>query len=215
MLLRGHCEVLGLEDKHVRSFVVRDRETNLAGVVGEPKANAIREAVDQGSPAHLLFCQFESGPCVTRALPEWQGTSVLLHRLGRDAHQRAVKPGTVRLLSRQEVSSLETVQADLRTELIIAAQRSPVSAVEVDGAPVCLCYAVSLTEKLWDISIETREPPGEHEYAERCVSFMIAHMRGLGLEPVWGVLDTNEGSLALAESMGFVAVDRSLVFQRG
>ena len=213
MLLRGACDVSGQEEKPIPSYVARDRETGVVAVMGEPKAKAIQEAVRGNPPTHEVICQFESGPCVTRALPDWQGTSVLLHRMGRASLLPEVPEGAVRELSRAEVAALENLPSELRSELIIGAQRAPVvAAVGADGSLVSFCCSWSVTERLWDVGVETLEAFRRQGFAGLCVSYMTALMREQGKEPVWGALDTNEASLQLAEKLGFAAVDRVLVF---
>jgi L-amino acid N-acyltransferase YncA len=41
---------------------------------------------------------------------------------------------------------------------------------------------------------------------------MIRHLRGRGQSPVWGALESNGASLALARRLGFVEVGRLTVF---
>ena len=88
------------------------------------------------------------------------------------------------------------------------------AATIVAGEAVSFCYAGSVTEQLWDISIDTLAEHRRRGYAALCVAFMVNHMRKQGKEPVWGALETNDASLGLAAKLGFVPVDRVVVFER-
>jgi RimJ/RimL family protein N-acetyltransferase len=78
------------------------------------------------------------------------------------------------------------------------------AAVWADGRPVSFCYPVWQTETLWDVSIETLETYRRRGFAARAARTMIRHMRQTGRAPVWGALDTNVASRALAAKLGFV-----------
>ena len=52
----------------------------------------------------------------------------------------------------------------------------------------------------------------EEDYFRRKDRELIERMRERGKEPVWGAEDTNVASLRLAAKMGFVPVDRLVLF---
>jgi RimJ/RimL family protein N-acetyltransferase len=68
---------------------------------------------------------------------------------------------------------------------------------------------------LWDVSIDTLEEHRGRSLGAAAVRFMIEYMRGEGRDPVWGALESNRASLRLAAKLGFVPVDRIVVFSRG
>jgi len=98
------------------------------------------------------------------------------------------------------------VPADLLAELETAASHSPIAATWFEGAPVSFCYAATMTESIWDVTVDTLEAQRGRGHALRCVTFMIHHMREGGREPAWAALETNRASRGLAEKLGFEPV---------
>lgn len=204
MLLSGECEILGLEGG--TDFVVRDPE--LISVVGHPSQETIREAVSRERVDLLAFP--ENRDHVTAALPGWTGVRATLHLLGDNPMLPEVAEGSVRWLAASEINTIEGLPPELRSELELGAEGSPVVAALEDGRPVAFCYAASRTEGLWDIAIDTLAGHRRRGHAARCVSYMIEHMKPL--RPVWGAEETNAASLGLAARLGFVPVDELIVF---
>lgn len=205
MLLSGDCGVFGLEEGGP-DFVVRDPE--LISVVGHPSRAAIREAASRGRVDLLAFP--ENRDHVSAALPGWTGVRATLHLLG-DAHRLPEVPeGSVRRLAASEISAIEGLPPELRSELELAAGESPIVTALEDGRPVSFCYAGSRTEGLWDISIDTLAGYRRRGHAARCVAYMVERMTPL--RPVWAAEETNAASLGLAARLGFVPVDELIVF---
>lgn len=211
MLLRGSCEISGLEEEEEPRFVVRDPEDVLISVVGRPGRDAIEEAVAREWEGDVVIAPPENGPHVAAALPGWRAVRATLHLLTDTDRLPRVPAGSVRLLGSSD--SLDGLPPDLRSELRIAAGRSPIAVSLEDSRPVSFCYAAAQTESLWDISIDTLEEFRRRGHAARCVAFMVEHMGKEGLRPVWGAEEWNRASLGLAARLGFVPVDKLLVFQ--
>lgn len=212
MLLSGECEVVGLEEEDELSFVALDEEP-IISVVGHPARGAIEGAVARvGSGCDVLAVP-ENRSHVAAALRGWTGVAAVLHRLGDDTRLPEVPEGSVRLLSPSEVEAVEDVRGELRSELDLAASKEFTLAAGLsDGRPVSFCYAASETEGLWDVSIDTLEGHRRRGHAARCAAYMVRHMRVRGKEPVWCAEVTNEASLGLAATLGFVPVDELIVF---
>jgi RimJ/RimL family protein N-acetyltransferase len=105
------------------------------------------------------------------------------------------------------------LSSTLRQELLVEADAgTPIPAAFADGRPVAFCYPGSVTERWWDISIDTIDAYRRRGYAARCVSFCIEEMARAGKQPVWGALESNPPSLRLAAKVGFEPVDRIFVF---
>lgn len=205
MLLSDDCEVFGFEEGGP-DFVVRDPE--LISVVGHPSRRAIGEAASQQRTDLLAFP--ENRVHVSAALPGWTGVRAVLHLLG-DAHRLPEVPeGSVRRLAVSEISAIENLDPELRSELELATGVSPIVAALEDGRPVSFCYAGSRTEGLWDISIDTLAGHRRRGHAARCVAYMVEHMKPL--RPVWAAEASNVASLGLAARLGFVPVDELIVF---
>jgi hypothetical protein len=88
----------------------------------------------------------------------------------------------------------------------------PMAAAWADGRPVSFCYPVWQTETLWDVSIETLEPYRRLGLGARAARTLIRHMRMTGRAPVWGALETNSASRALAARLGFLEAGGIAVF---
>jgi GNAT superfamily N-acetyltransferase len=110
---------------------------------------------------------------------------------------------------------LDHLPSGLRFEIEHARAIAPVAVALADGRPVSFCYPCWVTETLWDVSIDTLDGYRRRGLAARAVGFMIARMRESGREPVWGAMESNVASLALARALAFVPVDEIVVFSRG
>ena len=91
---------------------------------------------------------------------------------------------------------------------------SKIAARFVECKPISFCYAGSETETLYDISIDTLSDYRKRGYAKETVSFMINHRSEQGKNPVYGTIDSNTASLALAKSLGFRLVDKAFLLTR-
>jgi len=203
--------VLGAaETGEIPSFVVLDRDWQLACVVGLPAADDIRAAASGVLGVGDVLAFPENAAHVADALPEREAQAATLHVLMGDERLPEVPEGSVRLLEGSE--ELAHVPPELCAELEAALRRSPVAATVVDGVPVSFCCGLA-TEGLWDVGIETLAPYRRRGHAALCFSYMARHMRGCGKEPVWGSLDSNTPSLRLAARLGFEPVDRVFVFE--
>jgi hypothetical protein len=116
---------------------------------------------------------------VAAALPGWAGVRATLHLLGDAPRLPEVPAGSVRWLAVPEISTIEGLPPELRSELELGAERSPVVAALEAGCPVAFCYAASRTEGLWDIAIDTLAGHRRRGHAARCVSCMVEHMKPL------------------------------------
>lgn len=99
------------------------------------------------------------------------------------------------------------VDRELRHEIAAAFAFSPVAAAFDDGVAVSFCYAGFQTETLWDVSIDTVTRYRRRGHARQVAAFLVAHMRDRGRRPVWGAVEGNRASHALARSLGFVPTD--------
>lgn len=138
-----------------------------------------------------------------RAL-EAEGERAFLHRIGKGGLRGAkALPEAVLLDERAELTHLPDL---LREEIETARRDRPVAAVLEDGRPVALCHPTLLTERYWDVSIETL--PGHRRGGRATAAFLRLEeeMRGSGRQPVWGAVESNVASLRLAETLGFERV---------
>jgi RimJ/RimL family protein N-acetyltransferase len=106
------------------------------------------------------------------------------------------------------------VPPELAEEIAQARTARPVAATWCEDRPVAFCYASSVTETLWDVSIDTLPAFRRRGFAQSAVHLMAAFHRESARLPVWGAGIGNLPSLQLASRMGFEAVDTLYVFSR-
>ncbi len=211
-LAAAGCEVRGLRWDPALAVVLRDPDLDLLIVVGAADGDAIHASTAACGPGAELVCAPEDVDGVARALPGWHRTRAILHVLADASRLPVPAPGQVRLLEPDEIGALRVPEA-LRRELRAAAESSPIAATVVDGEAVSFCYAGSVTETLWDISIDTVPAHRQKGYAGLCVAFMVRHMEARGKRPVWGAAEDNPASWRLARKLGFEPVDELALFR--
>ena len=229
MLLSGHARILG-GDSIATGFVVRlvHGALSVVAVVGQPARDAIAHAVADVTAYTPVIAQTQDWAHVADALrldrhTSWKSERAILHRLRAVDGQEARRvqnepphpgpPAEARLLTRND--SLAHLPAGLRHEITHAREFAPIATVVVDGLPVSFCYPAWITERLWDVSIDTLEAQRGQSLGARAVRFMIDRMAADGREPVWGALESNAASLRLGAKLGFVPAGDLVVFSRG
>ena len=201
---RGHTDGGGA--------VVVARRLPLAAVVGRPSPVLLRELVDAG-PADLeLIVQAEDLDHVRAALDGWATTWARLHRWpdGRplpppptDIEVVVSEPPAPRLLAMLSDDARRWAQPARALALHL-----------VDGRPVSLCIALTVTETLWDVGVETDRAHRGRGNARACFTALAHHLVADGLQPMWGAAEDNAPSLALAASLGFVPDERLALLTR-
>lgn len=214
MLLSDCCELSGLDESDTLSVVVADDQWELISIVGFPEKRAIEEAAEKSPGKAVILATPESCEHVSKALPGWTISPARLHLLGENTHLPSISDKEVRLITSSELEEMTILPPDLKEELVEASEYSPVSAAFADNNPVSFCYAGSQTESLWDISIDTLEEFRNRGFASTAVAYLIEHMSRQDKQPVWGAEEINVASMKLAAKLGFVVVDRIMVFQR-
>lgn len=204
---RAHVEVATTSPP---AFTVVRADTAQGGVIGRPPHRAIQM---MAASAEEILVEPEHVEWVAQALPDWRYESATLHVLGGKPRLPVVPRGLVRAVSRQELASWLEIPTALREELLEAEDETRVFAAFASGKPAAFCYAGAVTERLWDLSIDTLEPFRRQGFATLCAAFVIEHMRAAGREPVWGSLASNVASARLAAKLGFVPADTIFVFE--
>ena len=154
----------------------------------------------------------EAESVVATALPRRERESAtLFHLRPEDAKRLAHVHTEARLLARSEYPLLDNLPPVLRGELRDACRYSPIASVFLDGRPVSFCYSGWETESHWDLSIDTLEAFRRRGFGLAACVCLIKHFARLGKTAVWGSLESNPESTALACKLGFTPVDRLLV----
>jgi hypothetical protein len=207
MLLSGQGFALGVAVGPTPVFVALEPD-GLGIVVGHPPHDVIRTAA--GRVREVLAAP-EDAEWVGSALPHWRREPATIHTLDSDARLPTVPAGIVREIQSGQLEAVP--DRALREELLSeSAEGTRIVAAYAGEIPVAFCYAGSVTERWWDIAIDTLEPYRRMGYAALCVSFRIREMALLGKRPVWGAVRSNVASLGLAARLGFRGVDTLLVF---
>lgn len=210
MLLTGMGRPVGAVATSPVTFVALHAGDDQAAVVGRPPHELIQNAA---ASATELLAVPENADWVTAALPSWQLESATIHVASSLDLIRAVPPGVVRELTIPELSGLPIQYAQLGDDLLVEARSgTPVFAAFAGEQPVAFCYAGSVTERWWDLSVDTLEPYRRQGYAAQCVAHVAQYMAAQGRMPVWGASKSNTASARLAAKLGFTPVDAIVVF---
>jgi hypothetical protein len=102
-------------------------------------------------------------------------------------------------------ADLSHVPAALAGEL--AAARTTIWAVWLDGLPSAFAYASWRSPRWFDVAVETLPSARQLGLATIAAAAMIRAERALGREPVWGADEGNRASRRLAARLGFVEID--------
>lgn len=235
MLLSGRAKVWVAPVSPVSvGFVATAPDSALASVVGHPPAELIRAAVASlGGDVNLLSPESAAG-LVREAFPAWRRRTAVVHVLPGPMPWEQEAERDTRVFTRETAPRFDHVPPPLRGELAAAlggrtisryvpgevpddaaAVRPtvvPMSAAWASGRPVAFCYPVWQTEQWWDVSIDTLEAYRSQGLGARAARAMIRHMRFGGRAPVWGAIDTNAASRALAAKLGFIETAGIAVF---
>ena len=213
MLLSGMGRVVGGVATSPVAFVALHADQDQAVVVGRPEPELIQKAA---AVAPELLAVPENAEWTRAALPAWQHEAATIYTAPTLDRVRAVPPGVVRQLTAEELVRIPARHAGLRDELLVEALAgTPVFAAFAGHQPASFCYPGAVTERWWDISIDTLEPFRRQGYATQCVAHAIQHMAAEGKMPVWGALESNPASARLAAKLGFTPVDTVIVFSPG
>jgi RimJ/RimL family protein N-acetyltransferase len=226
MLLSGRARVHAESTRVDAGFLVLVADSALVSVVGRPEPSLIASTVAALPGDVDVLAQMEDADHVARALAPWRRRRALIHVLPAAAGWEQERDPNTRVFTAESAPQFDHVPDSVRRELLDALRGRtvsrfvpgalpqadpllhhvtvPMAAVWADGRPVAFCYPVWQTETLWDVSIETLEAYRRRGFAGRAARTMIRHMRGCGRSPVWGALDTNIASRALAAKLGFV-----------
>jgi hypothetical protein len=102
-------------------------------------------------------------------------------------------------------ASLAHLPRPLADEL--AAARSRIWTVYVDGEPAAFAHAPWRSARWFDVSVDTVVTARQLGLGTLVAAALIRDERAHGREPVWAADEGNVASLALARRLGFVAID--------
>lgn len=214
-LLNGKGEVVGW-DGATASGAIRSRAAPLAGIVGLPRAEVVQATLAPMPRETELIVMPEARQWIEAALPDWHGCPATLHTQPESLELSPPRADiNIRLFDRVDDQLLALLTPDLRDEVKHWSAPGPAAAAMVERRAVSLVYVGAVTESWFDISVDTSPVYRRRGLAEACSLSLIERMHQQGRRCVWGALDDNEASLKLAAKLGFIPVDRLVVFIRG
>ncbi|HEX6737696.1 MAG TPA: GNAT family N-acetyltransferase [Vicinamibacteria bacterium] len=210
LLLSGRCEVLAAGD----GALLCARETPLVCVVGRPGPAAFAQVL-AGAGEHEFLAPATERAFVQSALDEWEAEEAAVHVLPEGTPLPPPLPGIdVGCLDQGDEESLPTMPEDLAHELRTVLPHGLV-VVAFDGdEPASFAYASWTTEGWFDLSVDTLAAHRRRRLAEAAARELMALQGAAGRRPVWGAAESNLASRGLARKLGFVEVDRLVVFTR-
>ena len=202
ILLSGACGVFGSPG----AWAVRNEAPGGAVVVlvGAPEERVVRAALCDRAGRELL-APAELEGTLRGWFPDWRHEGAVLYEL-EGSPAEVARDEDVRVLTASD--SLAHLETELREEMESARANRDVHALFADDLPVSFAYSYWRTEGLFDISIDTAETHRRRGFAARAARALIHAELELGRRPVWGAMDSNEASHALARRLGFVPCDR-------
>ena len=179
----------------------------LLAAIGRPERSAIQAARRIVTHGAELVCPDSSAAHLQDTLGT-KGRRAFMHTVGPAGFPRARARPTTTL-----VDDLRHLPDDLEREVRAYPSAVPVAAGLVDGVPVSFCFPTVVTERYWDVTIETCESYRRRGLAVAAFLRAVDEMRKSGREPVWGAEEDNVASLRLAEKLGFVHAATIWVFE--
>lgn len=215
MLLSGRGRLVGWRPGAPGYGVFDESVGRLLSLVGRPEGRVLGEALAKLRPDAVLV-QTEDDAALRPLLASMGRETALLHRLPESVRLWPLaEDPPCRLLSAGEHPGwLERWPAAQRRELAAALRLGlPMAGAVAGDGIAAVCYAGWETETLWDVSIDTREEHRRRGFASAAVRFLAAHEAARGLAPVWGAVEGNRPSLALAARLGFEPTEQIVVYE--
>jgi hypothetical protein len=211
MLLTGRGSIVetGLLDPPT---VVAAPSAMLAVVLRWDQADPLARALRHVPREFSIVGPADARAAVQRALPRRASEEATLFHLPAEDAVRLSASALARLLRSDEYRQLDNLPPILRGELRDACHHSPIAIAVADERPVSFCYSGWETEGHWDVSIDTLDGYRLRGLGAAACTCLIHHFAAFGKTAVWGSVDSNTASTALARKLGFTAVDRLMVF---
>jgi GNAT superfamily N-acetyltransferase len=220
MLLGGRGMVLDFQSSPQAQGAIFQQDIGLAVIVGTPDAQLLAQVAEL---ADELICPINNAKYMEQAFQNWSREDASLMQLpdSIDPAELAVAPSNntedtqIRILKPEELEQIGDIPEPLREELKLELDAGTrIYSTIHHSDPVAFCFPASCSESLWDVSLDTLSGYRRAGYAEQCVRYAIRAMAEKGYAPVWGVVDSNHASRALAEKLGFEERYRIAVLTR-
>jgi hypothetical protein len=173
--------------------------------------DALARAIRQVPREFSIVGPAEAEPIVGAIVAERPRESATLFHLPLADAMRLPCNDCARLLRPEEYRELDNLPPILRGELRDACTYSPIASAFAENRPVSFCYSGWETEGHWDVSIDTLESHRRRGLATAASACLIRHFASAGKTAVWGCVESNRESAALARKLGFTEVDNLMV----
>lgn len=226
MLLSGRGRLVAGGAEGPGYGVFDDSVVSLLALVGRPVTRSLAVELERLRPRAVLVQEEDDAalrPLLERRgkrsvgrRPAFRRQVAILHRLSPDVALWPLGEDAPCRLLTSELSPawLDSWPAARRRELAAACSRGlPMAGAVVGDEVAAVCYSCYETETLWDISIDTHPDYRRRGLASSAVRFLAARQSSRGLSPVWGAVESNRASLALAARLGFEPVERFVVYE--
>ena len=224
LLLERRCEVLfGPEGRRGAGYLVVERGPergsergpghagSAAFAVHRPSAALVAQLTGLGRPAATVLAPIESAEPWRELLPGWREQPSVVHVHPAPATLPQPTHPT-RFLTLEDLERFEALPRELAAKLERALGRGPVAAAFDGERAVSFAHAAHRTESWYDLSIDTLESHRRAGFATSAAAHLIHALLAQGKKPVWGALDADTASMAMAKKYGFRAVDRMMLF---
>lgn len=212
MLLSGRGLVLDFQAGIEASGVLFQEGIGLGVLIGKPDTDLLFQISEL---ADEIICPIENAEHCAGAFEGWSQEGATIFLRDNKVPLPQLDSSQQRTLKVQELAKIEDLPELLFEEL----EEEHKSGTEIycatkENRPIAFCYAGSISETYWDVSIDALSAYRRQGHATRAVVHAINQMGKHNRAPVWAAVDSNRASLAMADSLGFIPVDRLMVFTR-
>jgi GNAT superfamily N-acetyltransferase len=213
MLLSGRGRAVASPSPATEATVVAAPSALLAVIVRWQEPRSLARALEQVPGEFTIVAPAETAVALGDLMRARRREPVTLFQLPPDGAARLPDPRhPADVLRADELHLLDSLPPDLRGELRSASAFSPIAAAWVRNEPVAFCYAGWETESHWDVSIDTLERYRRRGCATAAATCLIRRFAQAGKTAVWGATESNVASTRLARTLGFVEVDRLVLW---
>ncbi len=211
LILRGDAEAWS-SDPEMAHGVLASQVDPLAVAWGTPAEQDLDAALLTSFPGVQLLVPSDSLVHLQRLLPDWETERATLFTAPADvlatlAEPRAPEGVHLAPIRAAELAACDELDDVLRADLLHAAARTTVLAAWLDHRPAAFCYAGAVSDSWWDVSLDTLPGYRRRGLAEVLFRHLTAIERQRDRAPVWGAVDSNLASRALAQKLGLVSTD--------
>lgn len=212
MLLNGRGLVLDFHAKPEAKGALFQEDIGLGVLIGLPDTDLLFQMSEL---ADEIICPIENAAHCARAFEGWSKEGAAIYLRNKDTPIPELETSCQRTIKAGELAEI----GDLPQLLFEELEEEQNSGTEIycataENKPIAFCYAGSISEKYWNVSIDTLPAYRRQGHATRSVVYAINQMEKQNREPIWVAFDSNTASLAMANKLDFIPVDRLMVFTR-